>query len=153
MSTKVMVPVIVTALMALVAGIVAFLWIGAGFSGYLDKVPFSGVHTFFNKGDMNIIFEDPLAVDHEFIDVWVDVDRVKIKIDPTLPGTAISASPGLRNRLSGNYAYYRARSVTVWTLDQNEKDEWENFLKDTKDSETSLKTQANQGVDYRKVTP
>lgn len=141
---------IASVIIGVVAGLVVFLWLGAGFSGHLDKVPFSEVHTFYNDGRMNVMFDESIRINRNLKDTWVDIDNVTVKVDPSLLGTAISASPEFTSRIFGDMAYYDARSVTVWVQDRNEKQQWENFLQEARVLRGEI---ATREIPYETVLP
>ena len=120
--------IFVTAIIAAVVVITlnAFI-LGSGFVGSLEKVSFSNVSSFYNDGNMNIIFDNAVTVGPgDFSNIWVDLDHVVVRVDSSLQGTAISASPKFLTRIMGADIFYRAQSVTVWVQDQQEKERWKN---------------------------
>ena len=123
-----------------------------GYTGSLDKVSFSGVGTYHDSGgDMSVIFDDAASIGHgHFQEVMVDVDHVVMEIDPSLPGTTISASPTFSQRINGVFVSYHANSVTVWVKNQQEQKHWENFLQTTRDLKT---VRNNKEIPYQKVFP
>ena len=144
--------IFVTAIIAAVVVITlnAFI-LGSGFVGSLEKVSFSNVSSFYNDGNMNIIFDNAVTVDPgDFSDVWVDLDHVVIEVDSSLPGTAISASPTSDQRIRDVFIFYKAQSVTVWVKNQQEREHWENFLQTARDLRV---VRENREIPYQKVLP
>ena len=125
--------------------------LGSVFTGSLEKVSFSNVDSFYSRGDMRIIFDDAVTVGPgDFSNIWVDLDHVVVRVDSSLQGTAISASPKFLTRIMGADIFYRAQSVTVWVQDQQEKERWENFLQTTRDLRV---VRENREIPYQKVLP
>ena len=125
--------------------------LGSVFTGSLEKVSFSNVDSFYSRGDMRIIFDDAVTVGPgDFADVMVDLDHVVIKVDSSLPGTAISASPTFGQRMRDVFIFYKAQSVTVWVKNQQEREHWENFLQTARDLRV---VRENREIPYQKVLP
>jgi len=121
-------------------------------TGSLEKVPFSGVHTFYDDdGVMNVIFKQAAPIGNgNFAEVWADLDHVKVEIDSSLPGTAISAHPTFSQRIGDIFIFYRAKSVIVWVQDQSGKGQWEEFLAGARAERGRL---AVGEISYQKVLP
>ena len=142
---------LVVSLTAILIAIAVIIVIIGGPTGSLEKVRFSDAHPLYIRGNMDIIFHEAITVSPgNFADLQVDLDHVAVKIDPSLPGTAISASPTLLQRGTDVYIYYQAQSVTVWVQNQEEQETWKNFLQAARDSEA---VRENTKIPYQKVLP
>ena len=108
---------------AVLPSVTLFFTVAGGFAGNIDKNYFFSAR---NSGIQDdIIFETPSPNNNA---VWVNYDDVKVKIDTSLEGTAISASPTFAERLFGERIFYSARSVTVLVQNGKEKKLWEEYI-------------------------
>lgn len=111
----------------LLGSLFGFFGQNGGFAGNIDKNYFTSVHYWLDTYDeeINMIFENPSPRNDA---VWVDPDQVEVKIDTSLGGTAISATPKLSERFFGEFVFYDARSLTVWVQTETDKQVWEDYI-------------------------
>lgn len=115
-------------LVSLLSGLLLMFFVqNGGFAGNIDKNYFTSVHYWLDTYDeeVNMIFENPSPRNDA---VWVDPDQVEVKIDTSLDGTAISATPKFSERFFGEFVFYDARSVTVWVQTETDKQIWEDYI-------------------------
>lgn len=128
-----------------------FFGVNGGFAGNIDKNYFTHVGAIVYDGDIKFSNGS-----NERNRVLVNAENIKIRIDNTLEGTAISATPKLGDRLLGetqgpDMYIYNARSVIVWVQTKQEKTIWENYIQKTIDSH--MQYTDNRNIQPRKIIP